>query len=383
MAIIGIDGSILLHGERAGKRHSRNLLQQLVHQFDRDQWRLLYFDRRGNTPGRLVLGSNGSARETVSRIPMRLLSLPWQRLGCPSAEEWLGSVDVLYAPDLHFPPTRRAPILCTIRGVAYLAIPHLCDPVKVHSLTHAFEYARRRAHHFLAVSESTRQDLLQLTDLPPERIHVVRHGVDPVFRQLDRAECRMSVARRFAVERLFLLYVGVIGRHKNIMGILLAYAASGLHRRGVDLVMAGPFESEIKNARSFVAQKRLEKSVHFIGNVNPEDDSLVRLYNAAVALVHASFYEGCCATPLEAMACGTAVVASDIPPVREVVQDAAILVPPNDIDAWREAFIRIAEDETDRSVLVEKGLSPVRQHTWKGAAERLRQVLTRVMAIGR
>jgi len=383
MAVIGIDGSILLHGERAGKRHSRNLLKQLLRRFDRDEWRLLYFDRRGNTPGRVALASNGVVRETVSRIPMRLLSPTWRRLGYPPAEDWLGPVDVFYAPDLYFAPTRRAPVLSTIRGVAYLAIPHLCAPEKVCALTDGFEYARRRAHHFLAVSESTRQDLLRLTDIPPDRIHVVTHGVDPIFRPLDRAECRWSIARKFGIERPFLLYVGVIGRHKNVMGILNAYSASGLHREGMGLVMAGPFESEIENARSFVAHEGLEQSVHFIGNLNQDDASLVELYNSAVALVHASFYEGWCATPLEAMACGTAVVASDIPPVREVVQDAAILAPPDDLDAWKEAMVRIAGDENHRLVLVEKGLLHVKQHTWKRAAKRLRRVLATVLEMGR
>ncbi|MCK7508388.1 MAG: hypothetical protein MZV70_32955 [Desulfobacterales bacterium] len=104
MSVIGIDGSILLHGERAGKRHSRNLLEQLVRRFARDEWRLLYFDRKGNTPGRIPLAPNAVARETVSRIPMRLLSGAWRRLGCPPVENWIGSIDVFYAPDLHFPP---------------------------------------------------------------------------------------------------------------------------------------------------------------------------------------------------------------------------------------------------------------------------------------
>jgi glycosyltransferase involved in cell wall biosynthesis len=383
VAFIGIDGSILLHGERAGKRHSRNLLGQLVRRYVRDEWRLLYFDRRGNTPGRIPLDPKGLAREAVSRIPMRLISGAWRRLGCPSAENWTGPVDVFYAPDLFFPPTRRAPVLCTIRGLAYLAIPHLCEPAKRSALTGAFEYARRRAHHFLAVSESTRRDLLRMTDISADRIHVVTHGVDPIFRPLDRGECRSSIARKFGVERPFLLYVGVIGRHKNVMGILTAYSTSGLCREGMDLVLAGPFESEIKNARSFAVQKGLDKSVHFIGDVNQEDATLVELYNSAVALVHASFYEGWCATPLEAMACGTAVVASDIPAVREVVQDAATLAPPDDLDAWKTAMVRMASDENHRSVLAEKGLLLVRQHTWKRAAKRLRRVLTTVQEMGR
>jgi alpha-1,3-rhamnosyl/mannosyltransferase len=383
MAVIGIDASILLHGERAGKRHSRLLIRELVRRSAGDEWRLLYFDRKGATPGRIPLVPECGVSDVISRIPMRLLSILWRRFGRPPAEAWLGPLDVLYAPDLWFAPTRRAPVLNTIRGLAYLVIPHLCEPGKVSALTNAFEYATRRGHHFLAVSQSTRDDILRSTDLPAERIHVVTHGVDPVFRPLDHAECCVSMKAKFGIERPFLLYVGVIGRHKNVMGLLSAYSASGLFREGIDLVMAGPFESEIKNARSFVFHKGLMEFVHFIGNVDQDDQSLVMLYNSAIALVHASFYEGWCATPLEAMACGTAVVAADIPSVREVVQDAAILAPPDEIDAWKDAMIRMAGDLTCRSALIEKGRLHVKRHTWKRSAKRLRKVLARVMEMGR
>src|SRR2546425_8505816 len=99
---------------------------------------------------------------------------------------------------------------------------------------------------------------------------------------------------------------------------------------GLDLVLAGPFEPEIDRARAFVARSGLQDRVHFIGAVGQEDDTLTQLYNAALALVHPTFYEGWCATPMEAMACGTPVVASDIPPVREVVGEAGAAVPPPD-----------------------------------------------------
>ena len=377
MARIGIDASIMLHGERAGLRHTRNLLDPLLRLHPEDDWALLYFDRRGTTPGRVPLPAAG-ARERVSRLPVRLLLTPWRMLGWPPVERWLGRIDVLYAPDLHFPPARRAPILCTIRGVAYLAIPHLCESDTVSALVRAFTYARRRAQHFLAVSESTRQDLLRYTDVPAERIHVVTHGVDPAFRPMDRGPCRAFVEKRFGLSRPFALYVGVIGRHKNIMGLLEAMAAATPKVPGLDLVLAGPFEPEIDRARAFVARCGLEDRVHFIGPVGQEDDTLTRLYNAALALVHPSFYEGWCATPLEAMACGTPVVASDIPPVREVVQEAGALVPPQDVEAWKNQLVRIAEDEAWRADLAEKGLRHVRQHTWERAARRLRHVLTLV-----
>ncbi|WP_447972467.1 glycosyltransferase family 4 protein [Nitrospira sp. Kam-Ns4a] len=383
MARIGIDATMVLHGERAGRRHTRNLIQHLIRLCPQDDWVLLYFDRSGRTPGRLTFPNGRGWSERVSRLPMRGLLPLWSHLGVPAVESWLGSVDVCYAPDLYFPPARQAPVLCTIRGVAYLAIPELCEPDKVRVLCQAYAYACRRADHFLAVSESTRQDLLRLTDLRPERIHVVTHGVDPVFTPLDRAACRAAVARRFGVTRPFLLYVGVVGRHKNIMGLLQAFAAARRHITGVDLVLAGPFEREIERARAFVAGSGLQPLVHFLGPVGQEDDTLVQLYNAALALVHPSFYEGWCATPLEAMACATPVVASDIPSVREVVEDAAVLVPPGDVEAWAAALVRIVGDDAGRAELAEKGVKQAGRHTWERAALRLREVLALVQEAGR
>ena len=152
MARIGIDASILLHGMRAGRRHSRNLIQQLIVSYHEDEWWLLYFDRRGNTPGRLSQSFNGNTHEVISRTPIRLILPFWKALGYPSIEDWLGSIDVLYAPDLCFPPAKKIPVLCTIRGVAYLTIPHLCEARTVRNLKRSFAYARKHASHFLAVS---------------------------------------------------------------------------------------------------------------------------------------------------------------------------------------------------------------------------------------
>jgi glycosyltransferase involved in cell wall biosynthesis len=235
----------------------------------------------------------------------------------------------------------------------------------------------------LAVSESTRQDLLRLTDLPPDRIHVVTHGVDPIFRCEDSDECYASIKQKFGVDRPFLLYVGVIGRHKNVMAILRSYHAAGLHREGIDLILAGPFESEIGRARSFVVQSGIERFVHFTGNVTQKDNTLVELYNAALALVHPSFYEGWGTTPLEAMACGIPVVASDIPSVREVVQDSALLVSPDDLEALKLAMLKVAGEEDCRKELAARGLKHVAQHTWEQSARRLRQVLAQVQEEGR
>ncbi len=379
MARIGIDATAAIHGERAIRRNTRNLLRHLVCLPGDDHWALLYLGRGADRLDRPMLPNPASWSEQVCALPVRALVVAWRLLGRPTVESWLGALDLLYAPDLYFPPARRAPVMCTIRGVAYLVIPELCDPRHVRALVRGLAYARRHAQHFLAVSESTREDLVRYTDLPRERIRVVSHGVDPMFCRLDAAHCQRKVQARFQLDRPFFLYVGVVARHKNILGLLEAMALAAPKIPDVDLVLAGPFEPLMTEARETVSRYGLTGRVRFLGPVDQQGEELVCLYNAALALVFPSFYEGWCAPPLEAMACGTPVLASDVPAVREVVADAGALISPRNVTAWAAAMIRAAEDAAWRAELVRRGREHVREHTWERAARRLREVFADVL----
>jgi len=378
MARFGIDTTAILHGERAVRRCTRNLVHHLVGLHHNDQWSMLYFDWTGKTHGRLQFPHHPSWSERMCRIPVRLLLPCWRSVGYPTVETWLGKLDVFYAPDLYFPPTSQAPVLSTVHGVAYLAIPERCNSEKVRALTKAFAYARRHAHHFLAVSESTREDLLKYTDIPHDRIHVVTHGVDPMFGTGDPEDSMKKVQNRFHVSRPYVLFVGVIGHHKNILGLLKSMILAAPRMGETNLVLAGPFDDSIDEALGLVARSGLKDRVHFLGTIDGEDEILVHLYRASRGFVFPTFYEGWCAPPLEAMACGIPVIASAIPSVMEVVEDAAVLLHPDDTNGWAEALIRLAEDDSWRNDLAERGIHHVQQHTWERAAGKLYQVLTRI-----
>ncbi|MDQ6964885.1 MAG: glycosyltransferase family 1 protein [Mariprofundales bacterium] len=371
---IGFDATPLLHGERAVRRNSRNLLKELI-KIEGVDWRALYFDRKADTPGRL-----GITDERVCRLPMRLLTPAWRGLGWPNLETIAGDdMDIFYAPDLYFPPAKHTKVMTTIRGVAYLAIPELCAPEKVALLTKAFEYAREHADYFLAVSESTRQDMLEHTDIPAECIFVSSHGVDPQFFPIEKMKAREDVKKRYGVERTFFLFVGAIATHKNV-----SLLVNALHQspalQNVDLVLAGPHEQPFTTTlRVSIEKAGLSKRVHLIGAVGQENNELATLYSAATALLFPTFYEGWCAPPLEAMACGTPVISTQTPSVQEVVGGAAVLLPVDDVDAWRVQMIRVVEDVEWKALLVKQGLQHVQQHTWNSSASRLFGVMREIV----
>jgi glycosyltransferase involved in cell wall biosynthesis len=370
---IWLDATPVIHGERAVRRNTRNLFSALISRHKVD-YGLLYFDWKGNTPGRLALPPEKGLKEKVCRFPVRALLPWWKRFGIPTIERLVGKIDLLYAPDLYFPPVQHGRVLSTIRGVAYLVEGGLLDRNHRQMLTTAFSYACDRSDYFLAVSQATRGDLINHTNIPKDRIFVVTHGVDPVFKTILKPSARKRVEKRFNLKRPYLLFVGAVAIHKNIMGLLDAFSRVASHEKDIDLVLAGPDETAAVAARERVAQEGLGERVHFLGSIGQEDSALTELYNAAEMLVFPSFYEGWCAPPLEAMACGTPVVCSNIPAVAEVTGDAAILEDPKDPEAFANAITKVLNDTSLRQRMIQSGCDHAAQHSWERAAERLENI---------
>ncbi len=368
----GLDATPLLHGERAIKRHSRNLLQALIQQQEL-RWKLLYIDRSGQTEGHLALTKNAS--EHVCRMPARLQQPLWKLFNWPSSKTWLGNIDAFYAPDLWFPPNRSAPTICTIRGLAYKTEPERCLADDVRSLNRAFAYASQHAQHFLAVSESCKKDLLHYSDIKAEQIHVISHGIDPCFFQQQACNSQDYLRQRFKLQKPYFLFVGVIAKHKNVQLLVEAMRILA-HQCQHDLVLAGPFSGDFsQQLQDRVKQLGLQERVHFLGNIAQDNDDLYHLYHAATSFTFPSFYEGWCAPPLEAMACGTAVIASNVAPVYEVVQKAAISLPTDDVEAWAAAMLNMAKDPQQRQYWQQRGQQHSQQHTWQRSAKKLSTVM--------
>ena len=208
--------------------------------------------------------------------------------------------------------------------------------------------AARRASRVIAVSERTKRDLVDLYGIPPEKIAVTPHGVDPAFSPGEVAGGG------------YLLYVGAVQARKDPLA-----AARAADEVGLPLVVAGP-EREPALAREL---ERLGVDVR--GYVEREE--LANLYRGAAALVLPSRYEGFGLPVLEAMACGTPVVVSDDPALREVAGDAAVYADGDLAEAIRTAL-------ADRDRLVAAGLERAKEFSWEETARRTLDVYREVLA---
>jgi len=371
---IGIDYTAAVH-QRAGiGRYARGLVRGLA-QLDRENEYLLLVAGRPKDEG--TFPPNFKPRY-LPLSPHRATIL-WQRLRVPlPADLFTGLLDLFHSPDYVLPPLRRGRKVLTIHDLSFLRYPEGADPRLRWYLTQAVPHSIGQADLVLADSHNTKSDLIELLGVEAGRVEVLYPGVEERFHPLDEGSLA-PVKARYRLDFPFILIVGTLEPRKNHVGLLQAYTLlKGRHPHR--LVIAGGKGWLYEAIFREVERLSLEERVLFLGYV-PEED-LPALYNLADLFVFPSFYEGFGLPPLEAMACGTPVVVSDISSMPEVVGDGALLVPPQDVEALAEAMKKGVSDASLREELRSKGLEQARRFSWSETAKRLLAIYKRVVGEG-
>jgi glycosyltransferase involved in cell wall biosynthesis len=226
--------------------------------------------------------------------------------------------------------------------------------------------AARRAARFIAVSETTRQDMVSHLDVDPRRVDVIYNGVDAQFRPAADSGVVRAFRESKGLPEQFILFLGTLEPRKNIPTLLRAYAVA--RQRGVTapLVLAGGGGWGDLRLHSLIDELGITASVILTGYVAMSEQTL--WYNAATLFAFPSLYEGFGLPVLEAMASGTPVIASNHSSLREVVGSAGITVDPHDPDSLADALVATMRDDAARADLSARGLIQARRFTWERAA---------------
>lgn len=224
-----------------------------------------------------------------------------------------------------------------------------------------------RARRVITNSEATKSTLEQYTPVRSERIVVVPYGVNSTFTLDAQRPRRLRASIGLTHTSMIVLQVASGGRYKNTPVVLRAFAQLRSRVKDVVLVRVGaPFYPEDE---ALAGTLGIRDAVRLVGPID-DDHTMAAWYNEADVLMFPSSWEGFGWPPLEAMACGTPVVASHIPAVAEVVGDAAVLVAPDDWTAVARATEEVLMDPAVTASLREKGLKRAAQFTWHEAALR-------------
>jgi len=274
--------------------------------------------------------------------------------------------DLLHFPHYNAPWGLPRRSVVTIHDLTHVDLPRYFDARRVRLASLALERAVRRAGALIAVSNATRDALVRRFPDCAAKVRVIPLGVDDAFHELPRE--RIDAFRRERGLGRFVLYVGSGRGHKNLAGLSEAFAR---------LAPGGP-EGDAPPVRLVVVgdgtveREDLPPGTRFVSEI--EDAELALWYNAADLLCMPSINEGFGLPALEAMACGTPVVASDIAALKELVGDAGRFAPPGEVDALKVVLERMLDDGRLRASLGRRGVERAKEYAWRTAATRTLEV---------
>jgi len=303
--------------------------------------------------------------------------IAWEQLGQPL--RLLGDrIDLLHSLAFVQPVFLPCPGVVTIYDLSFIHYPQRLHPWRRLYLRWGTTYSARRARRVVAISASTKRDIVGLLGVAEGKVDVIPCGVDDDFRPVSGAEQLKELRKRRRLPPRMLLFVGTIEPRKNLTTLLKSYALLREWIQPPHLVIAGAKGWRHEEVFSLTQQLGLLDDVLFPGFI--ARDELPQWYNAADLFVYPSLYEGFGLPPLEAMACGTPVVTSNTSSLPEVVGDAGLLVEPTDPEEIAQAMQRLLTDSTLRDELTSKGLERAKAFTWQRTARETVEVYDRALA---
>ncbi|MBI4948735.1 MAG: glycosyltransferase family 4 protein [Deltaproteobacteria bacterium] len=325
------------------------------------------------------LSRNFSSVQTNVSIESHPFGDLWEQFYLPAYLKG-NKVDVFHSPTFHIPfVSGRFKKVVTIHDLVSFRTPQ--TQPRGFTLYSRFmtRFASLSADAIIVPSRTVKSELVGLLNVSPEVLHVIPEAPRGMFRPASRAECE-SVKSKYGLSGSFILTVGSIEPRKNIPSLIRAYSL--LRQRGKTrhkLVICGAkgWMREHERIQGLIGDLGIGNDVVFTGYVPDED--LPAMYTLADLFVYPSLYEGFGLPPLEAMACGCPVVASNCSAIPEVVGDAGVLVEPMDADGISEAMQSVMEDEGLKRRLCAAGFARAREFSWEKTARETLKIYMAVM----
>jgi glycosyltransferase involved in cell wall biosynthesis len=369
---VGFDASALQPLTTGAEEYQRNLVDALSRRGD-DLNLMVYTPRGvGAWPQNVRIHEMPwNVGQNVARIAKGAFLWPrrWSR----------DELDVLHVPFYYLPLGAPATSVLTVYDVRFARFPATYRPARLLFLRWAVPQSLRRARRIIAISEFTKREIVEIFRVSPDKIAVTPLAVSPRFHSVAAPEQVAVIRRKYGLHAPFVLCVGTIEPRKNLERTVEAFGR--LRRRGTDhiLVLAGAPYFGMRRLAATIARLRLEGAVRVIGHV--PDDEMVALYRTADVFVYPSLYEGFGIPVLEAMTCGTPVVASNVTSIPEIAGDAALLFDPRDADALASAMESVLSSAEMAARLRAAGRERAACFTWTETARRTMDVYRQATAI--
>jgi glycosyltransferase involved in cell wall biosynthesis len=288
-------------------------------------------------------------------------------------------IDLVHIPSysaMWFPPCKS---VVTIHDMIFAKHPEWAANKKQYiRFKYYVKKTAKKADAIIVVSKTSKKEVIELTGVPEEKIYVTYLAADKIYKVQDNIDKLGRIKQKYSFDKKYILYVGSIHPRRNLERLLKSFALLK-KRTNVphNLLLVGLSFSPKEKLFQKAKELDLEKDIKYLGYVPDED--LVSLYNFADIFVYPSLYEGFGIPVLEAMACGTPVITSNISSLPEVSGDAAYLIDPYSIEEIYSAMQSILFNKEVRNKLVKKGFERTKNFDWKKTAEQTFYVFNEVM----
>lgn len=291
-----------------------------------------------------------------------------------------------YRLDLVHFPHFNAPILYPLKRLTTIhdITPRFFPGHKQKSIWHKLAYnltiraSLALSHKIIAISESTKADLVKYFSQNPQKIEVTYLGVEPQFKVIENYAKIKEVKDKYKITKPYLLFVGVWRNHKNIEGLVKAFEIIKKHENfDMQLVIAGQEDPAYPRIKQTIVGSPFKNDIIAPGFISDED--LPLLYNGATLFVLPSFYEGFGLIGLEAMACGLPVVSSNATCLPEIYGKAAIYFDPKNIEEMAEKILTVLNSHPLQAELKNKGFEQVKKYSWDKTALQTLQIYKNIL----
>lgn len=364
---IAIDAHMIGERETGNETYTLNLIRELVSLDEKNEY-LLYTTHAEELQSRLPCEKAHIVTLWPAISPVRIsLAMPVM-----ARKQGASLLHVSYIA----PPYSPCPTVVTVHDLSYVLFPQFFSLRDRLLLSTLVPISLRRAAKVVAVSQRTKEDLLECYHLPENQVAVTYEAASEAFQPVANDALLTEVKEKYGLHEPFILTIGNLQPRKNLIRLVKAYA--GLRKEGFtqQLVVAGQAYWRTSDIYRAVEEYGLEHQVIFTGYV--PDVDLPLLYNAADLFTFVSLYEGFGLPVLEAMACGTPVVSSWGGSLPEVVGDAGVLVDPLDVEGITQAMAEVLSQPQIASQLRAKGLKQAASFSWRRMAEETLRVYEEV-----
>lgn len=281
-------------------------------------------------------------------------------------------IDIYHVPQngVGLPKEKVCPFIITLHDIIPYKMPETVGDTYLKIFQNEMLEIISKCDGIITVSNYSKQDINSAFNFPQDKIFVTHLAHEDIYKLLDKEQCKNFIKKNYSIEDEFILYVGGFSPRKNIVGLIQAFSKlnNTFRKSNLKLVIAG------KQGKSYSLYKETAENLHVADKVIfPGFIPLKHMpifYNACTLFVYPSLYEGFGLPPVEAMACGAPVIASNITSIPEVVEDAGILINPYDVDELCIAMNSVIEDKNLRDDLIKKSLNRSLNFSWLKTAEK-------------